>query len=80
MLSNYGEKYSASTIELIRSERLPFTRGAVAFWSSMIKETRRLAGPDSGLNKYDILREVMVQFRVYALRVKPSPDAKPPIV
>jgi len=39
MLTNYGEKYSASTIELTRSECLPFTLGAVAFWSSMIKET-----------------------------------------
>ena len=44
------------------------------------KGNERLAGPDSGLNKYDILREVMVQFRVHALRVKPSPGAKPPIV
>ena len=44
------------------------------------KGNERLAGPDSGLNKYDILREVMVQFRVHALRVKPSPNAQPPIV
>jgi hypothetical protein len=42
--------------------------------------TPEFASPDSGLTKYDILREVMVQFRVHALRVKPSPDAKPPIV
>jgi|tagenome__1003787_1003787.scaffolds.fasta_scaffold18529952_2 hypothetical protein len=41
------------------------------------KGNERLAGPDNGLNKYDILREVMVQFQVHALRVKPSPDAKP---
>jgi hypothetical protein len=44
------------------------------------KGNERLAGPDSGLNKYDILREVMVQFQVHALRVKPSPNAEPPIV
>jgi hypothetical protein len=44
------------------------------------KGNERLAGPDSGLNKYDVLREVMVQLRVHALRVKPSPDARPPIV
>ena len=44
------------------------------------KGNERLAGPGSGLNKYDILREVMVQLRVHALRVKPSPDAKPPMV
>jgi hypothetical protein len=43
------------------------------------KGNERLAGPDSGLNKYDILREVMLQFQVHALRVKPSPDAKPRI-
>ncbi|HEX3445774.1 MAG TPA: hypothetical protein VHS80_13745 [Chthoniobacterales bacterium] len=43
------------------------------------KGNERLVGPDNGLNKYDILREVMVQFQVHALRVKPTPDAKPPI-
>jgi hypothetical protein len=32
----------------------------------------RLAGPDSGLKKSDLLREVMDQFQVHALRVKPS--------
>jgi hypothetical protein len=32
----------------------------------------RLAGPDSGLKKADLLREVMDQFQVHALRVKPS--------
>jgi hypothetical protein len=40
------------------------------------KGNERLAGPDSGLNKYDILREVMVQFQVHALRVKSPPDTK----
>jgi len=44
------------------------------------KGNERLAGPDSGLNKYDILREVMVQFQVHALRVNPSPNAEPPVV
>ena len=44
------------------------------------KGNERLVGPDSGLNKYDILREVMVQFRVHALRVKSSSGVKPPIV
>jgi hypothetical protein len=43
------------------------------------KGNERLAGPDSGLTKYGILREVMVQFQVHGLRVKPSPDPKPPI-
>jgi hypothetical protein len=43
------------------------------------KGNERLAGPDSGLNKYDILREVMVQFQVHALRVKSSTDARPSI-
>jgi hypothetical protein len=43
------------------------------------KGNERIAGPDSGLSKYDILREVMVQFQVHSLRVKPCPDAKPPI-
>jgi hypothetical protein len=32
----------------------------------------RLAGPDSGLKKSDLLREVMDQFQVHSLRVKPS--------
>jgi hypothetical protein len=32
----------------------------------------RLAGPDSGLKKADLLREVMDQFQVHGLRVKPS--------
>jgi hypothetical protein len=32
----------------------------------------RLAGPDSGPKKADLLREVMDQFQVHALRVKPS--------
>src|SRR5260221_288928 len=32
----------------------------------------RLAGPDSGLKKSDLLREVMDQFQVHGLRVKPS--------
>ena len=32
----------------------------------------RLAGPDSGLKKADLLREVMDQFQVHALRVKPA--------
>jgi hypothetical protein len=43
------------------------------------KGNERLAGPDSGLNKYDILREVMVQFQVHGLRVKSSSEAKPSI-
>jgi hypothetical protein len=43
------------------------------------KGNERLAGPDSGLTKYGILREVMVQFQVHGLRVKPSPAPKPPI-
>jgi len=43
------------------------------------KGNERLAGPDSGLSKYDILREVTVQFQVHALRVKPSPETKPRI-
>ena len=30
----------------------------------------RLAGPDSGLKKADLLREVMDQFQVHALRIK----------
>ena len=32
----------------------------------------RLAGPDSGLKKSDLLREVMDQFQVHSLRVKPA--------
>jgi hypothetical protein len=36
------------------------------------KGNERLVGPDNGLNKYDVLREVMVQFQVHALRAKPS--------
>jgi hypothetical protein len=32
----------------------------------------RLAGPDSGLKKSDLLREVMDQFQVHGLRVKPA--------
>jgi hypothetical protein len=32
----------------------------------------RLAGPDSGLKKSDLLQEVMDQFQVHGLRVKPS--------
>jgi hypothetical protein len=43
------------------------------------KGNERLAGPDSGLTKYGILREVMVQFQVHALRVKRSSDTKPRI-
>ncbi|HET9375128.1 MAG TPA: hypothetical protein VFO40_09150 [Chthoniobacterales bacterium] len=43
------------------------------------KGNERLAGPDSGLNKYDILREVMVQFQVHGLRVKSSSEARPSI-
>ena len=38
----------------------------------------RLAGPDSGLKKSDLLREVMDQFQVHALRVKPSIDSEFP--
>jgi hypothetical protein len=43
------------------------------------KGNERLVGPDNGLSKSDILREVMVQFQVHAVRVKRSPDAKQPI-
>ena len=32
----------------------------------------RLAGPDNGLSKADIFREVMDQFQVHAVRWKPS--------
>jgi hypothetical protein len=32
----------------------------------------RLAGPDHGLSKADICREVMDQFQVHAVRRKPS--------
>jgi hypothetical protein len=35
------------------------------------KGHERLAGPDNGLNKYEIFREVMAQFQVHSLRVKP---------
>ena len=35
----------------------------------------RLAGPDSGLKKSDLLREVMDQFQVHSLKVKPSIDS-----
>jgi hypothetical protein len=42
------------------------------------KGNERLAGPDNGSNKYNILREVMVQFQVHGLRLKPSADSKPP--
>jgi hypothetical protein len=42
------------------------------------KGHERLAGPDSGLNKSDILGEVMVQFQVHALRLKQSLDPEPP--
>ena len=43
------------------------------------KGNERLVGPDSGLNKHDILQEVMAQFQAHALRAKPSLDAKPPL-
>lgn len=43
------------------------------------KGHERLVGPDNDLNKYDILREVMVQFQVHAVRAKPSANANPPI-
>lgn len=43
------------------------------------KGDERLVGPDDGLNKYEIRRELMAQFQVHALRVKPPPGAKPPI-
>jgi hypothetical protein len=36
----------------------------------------RLAGPDRGLSKYDIFREVMAQFQVHAVRIKPTLPAK----
>ena len=35
----------------------------------------RLAGPDRGLSKTHIFHEVMQQFRVHAVRCKPSFDA-----
>ena len=38
------------------------------------KGHERLAGPDNGLNKYEIFREVMAQFQVHSLRVKPPVD------
>ena len=37
------------------------------------KGNERLVGPDNGLTKYGILREVMVQFQVHALLLKPPP-------
>ena len=39
----------------------------------------RLAGPDSGVKKSDLFREVMDQFQVHALRIKPSVCSKLPI-
>jgi hypothetical protein len=42
------------------------------------KGNERLVGPDYGLNKYEILREVMAQFQAHALRAKPPHEAKPP--
>jgi hypothetical protein len=36
----------------------------------------RLAGPDSGLKKAELLREVMDQFQVHGLRVKLSIDSE----
>jgi hypothetical protein len=43
------------------------------------KGNERLAGPDNGLNKYGIFREVMDQFQAHSLRLKSSHDAKPPL-
>jgi hypothetical protein len=42
------------------------------------KGNERLAGPDNGITKYGILREVMEQFQAHALRLKPS--AKSPVL
>jgi hypothetical protein len=42
------------------------------------KGHERLAGPDRGVNRRDIIREVMVQFEVHALRLKPSLGATVP--
>jgi hypothetical protein len=36
----------------------------------------RLAGPDSGVKKSDLFREVMDQFQVHALRIKTSVSSK----
>ena len=43
------------------------------------KGHERLAGPDNGLNKYEIFREVMAQFQVHSLRLKPPVDRELPI-
>jgi hypothetical protein len=43
------------------------------------KGHERLAGPDIGLSKHDIFREVMAQFQAHALRLSPVLDAKRPI-
>ena len=39
----------------------------------------RLAGPDSGLSKSDLFREVMAQFHVHGLRLKPSRYSQLPL-
>ena len=39
----------------------------------------RLAGPDNGLSKYEIFREVTAQFQVHSLRVKPPLHRELPV-
>ncbi len=43
------------------------------------KGHERLAGPDSGLSKYEIFREVTAQFQVHSLRVKPPLHRELPV-